>query len=520
MSFRVIIGDRRDITRHAGGLSYSNVDPGGHETFTAQIPVAHLPDPGEQLDVWDGLTRVWHGLVEEPAETINGRHAVGRLSGVGAGARLKDNPFTVTFVHARPRDYQDPRSLDTAPLTNFRTNGAVQAGDAPTIGFPSGADVTAGDAAGITLDLGALAAAKRVVITFENNGVATGTYSLYVKGNDLPSQIISGGDNAIGPIDPSSASTTQAGTFTTPRRFVTILLYKGTGGTTSETADRLVRITSIKVFGDTPYESGNASIITPSSAALVALANSGAPVAPGFIERNSYVVQHLMYGDKPVDADAILTDLGKLAAWHWGVWEPAWGDPRARLDFHAPPRQATALVRRRDCTGLEVAEKRSGLYDSILVTFADAAGHPGSTVVTLPNPRMPARQSRRMTADMGIGDVSTAALYGQAVLGLQQIGNRGAGSPTLPRSVMLPGGGLRPAHHLQAGRDRLGIVDLPDTGPATDPDRSRFSTFRCRRVNVQVSANGTPATTVDIDGGQDLLDTLTARLTAANDLVS
>jgi hypothetical protein len=56
------------------------------------------------------------------------------------------------------------------------------------------------------------------------------------------------------------ASGTYSGSLTTGRRYVTIFLYY-TGVSSTATLDYLVRLTAIRVFSDTAYESGNVSIL-------------------------------------------------------------------------------------------------------------------------------------------------------------------------------------------------------------------------------------------------------------------
>jgi hypothetical protein len=64
---------------------------------------------------------------------------------------------------------------------------------------------------------------------------------------------------------------------------------------------------------------------------------------------------------------------------------------------------------------------------------------------------------------------------------------------------------------LRAGRDRIQIPDLPDSGSFTGPRRD---TFLVRRVETTVS-NGTASTRIEFDGGADLLEVLQARTASA-----
>jgi hypothetical protein len=79
-------------------------------------------------------------------------------------------------------------------------------------------------------------------------------------------------------------------------------------------------------------------------------------------------------------------------------------------------------------------------------------------------------------------------------------------------TVRLPGGGSKPACLLKAGRDRIRITDLPDSGPLHETDTRRFDCFHVRRVETTEQPDGTQQTRVDFDGGADLMEVLQARL--------
>ncbi len=116
---------------------------------------------------------------------------------------------------------------------------------------------------------------------------------------------------------------------------------------------------------------------------------------------------------------------------------------------------------------------------------------------------------RTLDLDMGPGDATSAATFGAFALQLALTGARGGGSCTILDAVSLPDGGVKPACLLKAGRDRIRILGLPDSGSLTAEDRQ--DSFLVRRVEPTVR-NGVPSTRVEFDGGADLLEVLQARL--------
>ena len=182
---------------------------------------------------------------------------------------LDDDLYERFRVHTRLSDWKDHRALAGAELgeNGFGAAASTQASDgAIVLGFPSGITVTPGLAAGVTLDLGPNASWKRIVVTTETvNGNAFATFA--VRGHSQETATGSGAtsfEDAISVGMESLTTGTRAGTFSTARRYVTIMLYRDDGGSGPVTDDHLVRITSIKAFADTAYESGNDSALKAS----------------------------------------------------------------------------------------------------------------------------------------------------------------------------------------------------------------------------------------------------------------
>jgi hypothetical protein len=233
-------------------------------------PRAFFPDIGAftPVEVDVGSTLVWSGRVRETPSQVAQRTISVQCE--GWQFHLDDDVYQHTYVHSDLTAWTDARSLPTTDLAVFVTAGTVQAGDgALVIGFPNGGIVGNNRAAGAVLDLGPNSLAKRVIVDYDNVSFSSGSYTFYCKGSDDPNTIISGGENAFG-VDPGLAVSPQGGTFSTPRRYMSVFIYR-TAASGTETADRLVRIKSIKVFADTSYEAGAASVLTASTVVSDAL---------------------------------------------------------------------------------------------------------------------------------------------------------------------------------------------------------------------------------------------------------
>jgi hypothetical protein len=241
----------------------ATANPWGPDQLSFQIkaldPRAQRPDllPYTPIELEiDGLL-VWAGRIRErPAD-----ERAHQVACEGWQYHLFDDLLSRVYVHTRLGDYRDQRSFLGADLTLFLTPPQVQATDgAIVLGWPEGANGRQNTWVGVTFDLGPDSTAKRVVLSFANAGIGAGTHTLKARAHDGENPLTAATfDDALS-FDPQATASPQAGTFTTARRYVSILLTK-TAATGLEAADRNVRITAVQIFRDTVYESGNASVL-------------------------------------------------------------------------------------------------------------------------------------------------------------------------------------------------------------------------------------------------------------------
>lgn len=511
-----------DVTADAGPPTFSNVDPGGYEacSFTLPPSVAQ-PKPGDHVLILEGLATAWEGMVEDPGPTQSSQRAEGQVQAVGYGAKLKDNPYSMIYAS---RDLAAWRATSVARrlnLTSYRI-GEMTVGPDTANGKP-----------GITTGWNGAWTDKAVAESWYDAGPGNTIAACYLEWTRQPSVDYTDtnwdwdlwrsasddtGETRIGGNLRAAGPSSNIFTFTAQRYVMLQLAYLAAGG--GSDAEYSVSWRNLGLYG--PHGLDRQAItdeppgLFPADIAAHALTQTTG-IAEGVVDTDpaGFIAGHVVYRDATLP-EQVIDDMAKLLGWHWGVWEaPSILGSTPRLDFRARPPSATAVVSRADCDGLKISERRSQLYDRVVVTYTDAAGTPGQATVTAENPRMPADSDRTLgPLSIGISSQGAAEDYGAQALALAQSSQRGGGSPILPSMVLLPGGGTKPAHLLKAGLDRLKITDLPDSGSWTETDTRRFDTFRVKRVETSVE-NGNPRTRVELDEGADLLEVLNARFAIA-----
>lgn len=268
---------------------------------------------GAEVEVHVAGVNVWDGFVSSTPKKRG--DLVVSVVCRGWQDELDGRIFTAGYVHTSLTDFKDARSFTTTPLGNMRANGRVEASNGSIVlGWGNGAVIQAGDGVGVILDLGPNLTGKRVVLSYSNEGVAAGSYTLYAKGIDSPADIIAAGDTAWSG-DPATAGSPQAGTLSTARRYVAILLYST--GSATLTADRLVRIAGCQVFAATAYESGNASVLKASTVVSDALDRGTLALSSdrSGIDATSFNIPDLWLDPKGVTARELISKVNAYHNW-------------------------------------------------------------------------------------------------------------------------------------------------------------------------------------------------------------
>lgn len=516
-----VVGSR-DLTGDYSDLSYSNVDPGGYEQLTATVSDATDLSPGDEVTVRIGLETAWHGRINELGPSDNDGVTTTQIAALGYGVKLTDKRIQMIYADRDLSRWGAPSAARKVSLIGSSTpqqqDAAVSpdtATGAPTVTTQIGDDwvspwlprceawYDAGD--GCLIDSIYYAWTRGASI--DNTNVSW-DWRVYSATSDVTTNDDTGNLRAAGP---------GSGTFTpsADRRYALLILnYTATpAGGAGAVYPILWRPV---VYGDHGLTKRGSSPqgFYPADIAGHALTHSGTGFVLVADDSSSLTVGHSVYLD-PAPHQKVIGDMAILMGWHHGVWEPRTVlDSTPRMFFTAPPTTPTCVVARRDIERLEAPKIRvDRLYDTAKVRWTDPAGTTGIQTVTIANPlaAMAGVSGRVLDLDMGQGDATTATTFGTFALQLALSGARGGGSGTIPDSVILPTGGRKPASLLKSGRDRIRVLDLPDSGSLTARDADRYDSFLVRRVETTVK-NERASTRVEFDGGADLLEVLQARL--------
>lgn len=223
----------------------------------------------------DGVAPVWSGrIIRTPSHRADTSSI--SVEAQGWPAHLTDGYIDKAFAVADMTRWRDHRSLPGTSMVTWENSFSVVAGDGEIkIFVPPGATATSGRGGRVTLDMGPVSLAKRIIVT-------------YTGGTAANCALVAVGENTIGGNDESftldaapllAGPTTVGQTFATARRYVGLYLSASGGAITGAVgaAGSWITISSILVVTDTAYESGNASSLKASDVIKAAL-TAGAPM--------------------------------------------------------------------------------------------------------------------------------------------------------------------------------------------------------------------------------------------------
>lgn len=253
----------------ARGVMPENVqlisDQWGSKTASFDLrrdPKAIWPDISAfaPVEVEVGGRLVWSGRVAE-TPVRDSTDSVISVQCEGWQAHLDDDIYERVYVHTNLGDWSDARGHPEATLTNLVANWQVTSGDGKvSLLCPQGTSPSG--RAAVVLDLGPNSTAKRVVVDWSITArqAASGNRTFYFGSSTTSGD--AGGSPTLSTIHSSSAagSGTYTKTITDASRYLFLALDANTYGSAC-TADDGVTITSVQVFADTSYESGNASVL-------------------------------------------------------------------------------------------------------------------------------------------------------------------------------------------------------------------------------------------------------------------
>lgn len=462
-----------------------------------------------QAEVWVGAVPVWGGRIWE-APLSDGDEDMIAVTGRGWQYHLDDDLVDKYYVTTNLTAFRDQRSYATADLTSFIAGGGVASADGgiPVIGFPYNSAVGNAQASGVTLDLGPNRTAKRIVVTWGAlNG--NGAFQLYARAHSAENPLTGSASDAISvgheTIATSPSTTTSAGTFSTPYRYVSIFIYRDDGAPVGAvTADHIVRISSVQVFAATAYESGNASILKASQ--VVADALTGAPLldtSTDDIETTSFSIPDLAPSGYQTPRQ-LMTAANAYEGNLLGV-----GIDR-KVFFRE--RSTIPRVEVGEWSGSQFQDSSTnsgeGLYNRVIVQGSGPAGEPINEVRTATSSLLD-RQGFDRAAVLSVGAPMTTA-SAQAI-GDVWISEKAR--PPLKGTLVVKGtGGARwiAGGSLHASELLLLVGERIRIGNIVDPDDGSWG--RDGTIKSVSYAHDTETATVELDSERGRFETLLERL--------
>lgn len=244
-------------------------DSWGPSTLSLELhrdPNAPWPDISAftPIDVEIGGVLRWSGRVKE-TPSRNGTDMVMGVQGEGWQYHLDDDVLSRAYVHANPTAWKDIRSHLAANLSIWTTVGRVEVGSGVIVlTHATGTTVPSSPSYGFCgafLDFGQGNTAQRVSIDWETSN-NNASFALYVGRSNSDPGNVQGGDRIT---FINAASGTSSFTLGSPSRWVMLYLANDTGSPIALSADVWARITGVRVYADTSYESSNESALLAST---------------------------------------------------------------------------------------------------------------------------------------------------------------------------------------------------------------------------------------------------------------
>lgn len=511
-NIRVAVGNQDYTAKITGGITGSNVDPGGHEacSFTLGVDAPEI-QRGQLVKVEAGLSCIFIGYVSEVGRSLG---AVTRISCVGGGAALKWQRTQQIYVD---RNYQHWEAASAQRRINLY--GASFDCDDPTT-VP---DSSTGSPQLATTFAGPWARTHGAEAWYDSQGAGIGGiyYAWKRASNDISAadtnwnwHISTSSDDVKTAYDDSgqlraTGPSTGFLNASAGRMFGMMYLYYGAAAGASGTNYGIWWQPAVYGTHGLPGRGSGPYGFYPGDIAGHAAGLCSAVQIGQFDDSSSYMIQHSEYRDG-AQLEKIIDDAARYCAFHWGTWEPpsVIGDPRPAFHFRQRAQTATCVAQRADFSALDMTESLDNLYDAAIVSYQEPSGKAQSFTVALNNPILQAAGISGKTIDIAGGTLpssSAASALGSTILGLLYSQARQSGRGTMIGTLS---DGRQP-YLLKAGLDRLRIVDLPG-GDAW----GTFNDLPIKRVEWRFDQDGMA---VDIDFGfnANLIETLQAQLDQA-----
>lgn len=509
------IGSDRNAGVWFEELTCSSVDPGGPDTASFVLkrdPIILFPDllPFTSIEIEIDGTVKWDGFVWETPTTEGPGQQIS-VQCRGWQYHLDDDVSWKRYVHTDLSAWQDRRDELT---TAVGTGASCAAGQVNNDGglmlmFPKDYASTLNDEVGVMLDMGPNNVANRLVFS--------GTTSANNNGTPFLQVTIYAGNNADGSgssvIYGGAALTTMGASFSNftanpgGKRYIFIQLKFTTAGTTA--ADGWVKFSSIQVFADSTYESGNASVLKVPTVVKDVLTNAASKISSNqsYIDRAGAASFNIpaFSPDDYMTPREIITALNIFESFRWRLI------PGAIFSMDTYPTAALYEIGAWSGSNFQDASANQGedIYTRCIITGTDPAGVPLKVIRTQSGATVPSRagftrtkvvpvQNRiNTTAANRIGDLWLASHKTAPFRGSMSVAS-GIGIRRIPA-----GSPVHPSELLQA------VGELVRVGHRTDPDTG--ATTRDGRIARVDYDHNSRTSSVSLDNSRKAFDTILAR---------
>ena len=515
-----------DVTPYLSdsGFSFSNVDPGGCETLSAQFPRDMASTiRGQYVRVDSGLEVAWEGRVSQVQRSL-GHNTV--ITGEGFGALLKDLAGSMVFVD---------RDLTRWGSPSYTRQAANAGGNEQPGTSQVAADSTSLTPALVQTITDSWASPWIPVCEAwydagPQNLISQIYYSLsdpaYVSDHSWTDVLRLSSDANATSVESTGALAPPVANYfapATPYRFAFLQHYYPTTPAGAPGATYNAYWHNLAAYGNhgLPGRGSDPVGFYPSDIfGWVIRQTPGLQVGNiQTTDASSYIIPHYVQY-VPVTLDTMVGDMASIQGWHWGVWpspSPLTGNSTPAVYFQPRPAPGafTAFCRRQDCDTLDIREDLSQQYDQAVVNYSDTAGVSQSVTVSTDNPILDAAgiATRTLVIPAGTMTSATASLYGLEILALTNEQQRVAGTMDIIAPIDT-GVGYAPAWLLRAGIDRIRVADVPSSDAF-----GSMSDFPISRVEASMSSGGMNVS-VELGSGAQLIETLNARVAAASTLAA
>lgn len=512
-------GGQLDLTDAVNGLRYSNVNPGGFEVSSFDVPSALAPDKGSRLQISDEYGIVWEGRIEENDLAVSGDADRRGIAAFGFGLLLKRESDVIPFVDrafASWGEYFDLKVLRTS--FDLESIGASAESGGLSFTAPNSAVPSSSIAELVYQSPGSSKVAKVSYVGSDQNipgGYESPRFDFADNASDL-----SAGSGTYERKSATFDGTARSVAPTSARSKIATALYaNGTAATPSAGSQR--KLSKIACYGThgltTRAISGDLDGLYGGDIVKY-LVGLTAGLNPGVIDApTDYVIPHMNFSER-TDYESMVFEVNRHFGYDWGTWDSGnLFDATPIFNWTAKQSQATWSIRRSDARNISLGSSLSQLADTVYVQYTDASGAKQEYSATASVRALvdAGISGQPATIDAGLQVGATPAQMATVFFALQGDDPPLVGSVELAGMVDLAFGGSLPAHHMRADGSLLRVEDLLPVTELYDLSDLRQTLLPMKRVEVDASGEF-PVTSVSVDQGNDTLSVLTARFATSD----